>query len=53
MNQIFVMSITMNLDRLFYNIPSLLLKRGMAEKEVAKIIGGNFLRVWGDVNNKI
>ncbi len=36
----------------FYNIPSLLLKRGMAEKEVAKIIGGNFLRVWGDVNNK-
>ena len=33
----------------FYKIPSLLLEKGMAEKEVGKILGGNFLRVWGDV----
>ena len=33
----------------FYKISSRLLKKGMAENEVEKIIGGNFLRVWRDV----
>ena len=34
----------------FYNIPGRLRKKGMSEAEIAKIIGGNFLRVFKAVS---
>lgn len=33
----------------FFQLPSALLKKGMSEKDVGGIIGGNFLRVWRDI----